>query len=386
MPENTESSLRETLLRSISESGSDPWYARKYADKNGLDIEQLYSPLNDLRLADLIKLTEWIAGSGQGYVITDRGRDVLADPVFLAHLQKGISRTAPLIAEKVESQAPSSGSTGYAVTTLERGDAARDVVYGINSTPMVYALLAANILGFFISLVFAVRDSVPFMRFLEVGDVGVLAKAGAASMPDLVRGDWYRLLACCFLHYGLLHVTLNMTSLYLARRVEHAFGSGRFLILYLSCGICGSVSAMLFSPGTPETPVYLAGASGALWGMMTSNLCWLFINRTHFAPSEVQKWISSATYTLLLNIGVSMLPNVSMAAHFGGGLVGIIATPLLQIHRFGTPGRRFSAGVLLAMLPTMFLGTLAMALEKDSRHKAFVDFEKMKSELGQRNK
>ena len=137
MPEISESSLRETLLRAISEHGADPWYPRQYAEKHGVDIESLYSPLNDLRIAELIRLTEWIAGSGQGYVITDRGREVLADPAFLLQMHKGLTRLTPQ-AEKLET-ATSSGSgswsglgsgsgTGYTATTLERGEAAREVV------------------------------------------------------------------------------------------------------------------------------------------------------------------------------------------------------------------------------------------------------------------
>ena len=90
--------------------------------------------------------------------------------------------------------------------------------------------------------------------------------------------------------------------------------------------------------------------------------------------------MAGLSYTLLLNIGVSMLPHVSMAAHLGGGIAGLIATPLLQIHRHGAPARRFSAGVLLALLPTLFLSALAIAMEKDSRLKAFVDLEKIRVE------
>ena len=392
MPEISESSLRETLLRSISEHGDGPWYPRWYADKTGTELETLYSPLNDLRIADLIRLTEWVAGLGQGYVITDRGREVLGDQAFLLQMHKGLSRAA-FPAEKLE-PTPGGSSFGSSLgssfgssfgasggsTTLERGDSARDVVYGFKATPMVHALLVANILGFVVTLFFAMRDSVPVMRFLDKGDTAALSKAGAVSMVELARGEWYRLRACCFLHFGLLHVSMNMTTLYLSRRIENAWGSGRFLILYLSCGICGSVSAMIFNPGTLEAPVVLAGASGALWGVMCANLFWLFLSRAHFAPAEVQKWMAGLSYTLLLNIGVSMLPHVSMAAHLGGGIAGLIATPLLQIHRHGAPARRFSAGVLLALLPTLFLSALAIAMEKDSRLKAFVDLEKIRVE------
>ncbi|WP_020468603.1 rhomboid family intramembrane serine protease [Zavarzinella formosa] len=374
MPEIAESSLRETLLRAIAEQGAEPWLPRLHAEKHSLDLESLYSPLNDLRIANLIQLTEWQQGHGQGYQITELGREVLRDPVFLLQMHKGLSRSTIPVVEPLETVVSSNA------TPLERGDAAREAIYGFRSTPIIYVILAVNIVAFLITLIFSVREGTPVMRFLDRGDVVVMAKLGAAGMPELAKGEWYRLVTCCFLHFGLLHITLNMTSLYLSRRIENVWGSGRLLILYVICGICGSVTSMLYEPGSPDRPLYLAGASGALWGIMTSHLCWLYLNRRHFAPAEVQRWMASISYTLLLNIGISMLPNVSMAAHLGGGIAGLIATPLLQIHRFGAPARRLSAGVLLALLPSLFLTTLAMAIERDSRLKVFVEAEKKQAE------
>ncbi len=370
MSETAESSLRETLLRAIAGHGAEPWHSRDYAAQAGVARETLYGPLNDLRVADLVALTEWQRGAGQGYRVTDLGREVLDNPVFLAQLKAGrATPTAAALADTAEID----------VTALQRGDAAREAVYGSRGTPVTYALIAANVICFLVALAYAARDGFPILRFLGSGEMAALAKVGAAGMPELARGEWYRLLFCCFLHYGLMHLTLNMTSLYLSRRIENIWGTGRFLILYLICGICGSVTAMMVTPGSPAQPVYLVGASGALWGIMTSQMCWLFLNRRHFAPAEVQRWMSAVSYTLLLNIGVSMLPNVSMSAHLGGGLAGLIATPLLQIHRFGPAGKRLAAGVLLALLPSLFLITLATAFEHDSRLKVFIDAEKQKN-------
>jgi len=370
MSETAESSLRETLLRAIAGHGDGPWYSRDFAGQSGLSRDTLFSPLNDLRVAELVVLTEWERGAGQGYRVTDLGREVLNNPVFLAQLKAG--RTEP----------PADALANTAVTgatALERGDAAREAVYGVRSTPITYGLIAANVICFLLAMAYAVKEGFPVLKFLGAGEIVSLAKFGAAGVPELARGEWYRLLFCCFLHSGLMHLTLNMASLYLSRRVESIWGSGRFLILYLICGICGSVTAVMVTPGSPVQPVYLVGASGALWGIMTSQMCWLYLNRRHFAPAEVQKWMTAVSYTLLLNIGVSMLPGVSMSAHLGGGLAGLIATPLLQIHRFGPAGKRLAAGVLLALLPSLFLVTLATAFEHDSRLKVFLDAEKQKT-------
>src|SRR5947208_15592918 len=111
-----------------------------------------------------------------------------------------------------------------------------------------------------------------------------------------------------------MRLGLNMTTLFLARRVEALWGSGRFLALYLISGVCGSCVAVWYNPGEGGKVTVLAGASGALWGVMTSEVVWLLLNRSHLPPGDYRYWISQLSFTLLLNVGVSMLPNVSAAA------------------------------------------------------------------------
>jgi rhomboid protease GluP len=163
-----------------------------------------------------------------------------------------------------------------------------------------------------------------------------------------------------------------MFTLSLVRRVEVLWGSGRFLVLYLICGVCGSCVGVYYSPGEPRAPMVLAGASGALWGVMTSEAAWLVLNYSHLPPAEVRSWLNQIFFALLVNLGVSMLPGVSAAAHLGGGAAGVLAAGLLQIHRFGPPSRRSVASVLLALLPGLFLLGMALAFEYDSRLQPFL--------------
>src|SRR6476620_3289870 len=89
MSEPAPPSIRETVLRECLAADPNPWYPREYADKVGIDREGLYGPLNDLRVANLVQLTDWVKGKGQGYLITRLGREVLSDPAFLAQLRPG---------------------------------------------------------------------------------------------------------------------------------------------------------------------------------------------------------------------------------------------------------------------------------------------------------
>src|SRR4051794_36360611 len=79
----------EALLTQIAQAGPQPWYPRAFAETFGIPREALDAPLERLRLRGLVRLTEWQAGTGQGYVLTDEGRRVADDPRLLAQLRNG---------------------------------------------------------------------------------------------------------------------------------------------------------------------------------------------------------------------------------------------------------------------------------------------------------
>jgi membrane associated rhomboid family serine protease len=87
----------------------------------------------------------------------------------------------------------------------------------------------------------------------------------------VVAGQWERLLTSGFLHleptagtFGLLHIVMNMWSLWqLGRVVEPMLGRVRYLALYLLSTVGGSVlELVLTDPGTTSV-----GASGAIFGL-----------------------------------------------------------------------------------------------------------------------
>ena len=65
---------------------------------------------------------------------------------------------------------------------------------------------------------------------------GVLVKNGryANGLPAGVsHGEWWRLMTAAFLHYGPLHIGMNMFSLYFAGSIlEQVIGRWRFALLY----------------------------------------------------------------------------------------------------------------------------------------------------------
>jgi len=73
----------------------------------------------------------------------------------------------------------------------------------------------------------------------------------------------YLLVTSGFLHYGILHIALNMYILWwLGRELEPSLGHVRFAAIYFASMLCGSFGALLVTPDS-----LTAGASGAIFGL-----------------------------------------------------------------------------------------------------------------------
>lgn len=105
---------------------------------------------------------------------------------------------------------------------------------------------------------------------LALGSNTVLG-VGALYGPDVVDGQWWRLLTAGFLHGNLLHLGLNMVSLVVLGRGLEALldraGAWLFPILYLGSLLGGSLGALLLEFDMPAV-----GASGAIFGLLGASV------------------------------------------------------------------------------------------------------------------
>ena len=80
----------------------------------------------------------------------------------------------------------------------------------------------------------------------------------------LQDGQWWRIVTGAFLHGGLIHIGVNMLSLwFLGRFIEFASGSWRMLLVYMVSLVASGLSVVYFSDPTMPT----VGASGAIFGL-----------------------------------------------------------------------------------------------------------------------
>jgi membrane associated rhomboid family serine protease len=164
---------------------------------------------------------------------------------------------------------------------------------------------------------------------LVVGEPGVAfgyPSVPGASAPGIVNGEYYRLISSMFLHYGVVHLALNMWALWVVGGVlEPLLGRARFLALYLISGIGGGVATyltaglglMLFnSPlfGGFATPT--AGASGAVFGLFGA---------FYVVLRRLGQDTRMITMILVVNLVFTFLvPFISVAGHLGGLVVGAL--------------------------------------------------------------
>jgi rhomboid protease GluP len=145
-----------------------------------------------------------------------------------------------------------------------------------------------------------------------------LLRWGANFRPATLDGEWWRLITCCFLHIGALHLFMNMYALmFIGVLLEPYLGKARFICAYLLTGIVASMASLAWHDHTIS-----AGASGAIFGMYGVFLAML---TTNLIEKSVRKalFVSIGVF-ILYNLGNGMQSGIDNAAHIGGLVSGLI--------------------------------------------------------------
>jgi len=317
----------------------------------GVDRDSLDAPLNELRLAGLVQIAGWEPGKGQCYVVTDAGRALLANPHGMTQLKSGMA-----LAVAAEPKAPTRPARG---TSWDRGEAARDAFLTNRPAPVVYALAISQILVFIAGIYVVMRQDAPLGQYVSTGTYGQPPRPPFLTWylwrPAIESGRWWQLISSAFVHFGLLHLLMNVYGLAtLGPIVERMYGSIRFLIMYLLSALGGSVAALILGSENSLT----GGSSGALCGLIGGFASFVLLNRRHLGHQlfdHSQRWLGN---TIVLLVLFSLMPRVSWQAHLGGFLAGLISGLLLTYQRFGTTEQRWAALLGLVILPVAMLAPL----------------------------
>jgi len=140
-----------------------------------------------------------------------------------------------------------------------------------------------------------------------------LSRAAQLSSGEIVGGEWWRLITPIFLHGGLLHFFFNsFLLLQLGPVVQEIYGTERFWVIYLACGIAGSMASQL------TRPVNTVGASGAIFGLI--GLLLVYGLRHGSVLGQVMKRFIMRM--LIYMVVLSLFVNIDHRNHIGGFLCG----------------------------------------------------------------
>jgi rhomboid protease GluP len=158
-------------------------------------------------------------------------------------------------------------------------------------------------------------------------DTKVMFRWGASFGPAVVfEGQTWRLLTSTFLHFGLIHLAMNLWCLLsIGPLVERFFGHLGFAALYLISGLGGSIASLCVHPG-----YICAGASGAVFGVFGGLLGYLAVRRADVPAIVLRPMRKGVLGFLAYNVIFGLMsPKIDMAGHLGGLVTGFVAGLLL---------------------------------------------------------
>ncbi|MEO5645067.1 MAG: rhomboid family intramembrane serine protease [Bacteroidia bacterium] len=146
-----------------------------------------------------------------------------------------------------------------------------------------------------------------------------LAHWGANKFALTTGGQPWRLFTSMFLHFGIIHLAVNMYALYsLGRMIEPFIGKWRFLFLYLFAGLGGSAVSLWWHANDLSVS---AGASGAIFGLFG---LFAAVLTTDLIRQDVRKdLLKSMGKAIVFNLLIGLYGGIDNSAHIGGLLTGM---------------------------------------------------------------
>ncbi|HEY5079834.1 MAG TPA: rhomboid family intramembrane serine protease [Opitutaceae bacterium] len=199
--------------------------------------------------------------------------------------------------------------------------------------------------------------------WVESSDMAPYIRAGASNAAATTDGQWWRLVASMFIHFGILHLALNMWALLQSGTlVERLQGRTLYAITYLASGLGGGFLSMAWH----GDKIWSAGASGAIFGVYGALLGYMLREKKALPKSVFQPLLKStlifAGYNLVYGLSN---PRIDNGAHVGGLLTGIAmgwltAPPLDPDSR----SRLMASRIRLAVTATLALVVVGVSTAK----------------------
>jgi len=239
------------------------------------------------------------------------------------------------------------------------------------------ALLVANIFVFILMW----QSSGMNFSVLNFFSYDVLVAYGA-KVNYLVREQhqWWRLITPIFIHINLLHLMVNMYSLWVVGPyVEKLYGSAKFVVFWIVTGIASIVASYLtvlppdrqvgrlgsFLFKTMDAPS--AGASGALFGLV--GVLFVFgIKYRRELPEGFKRAFGTGLIPMIgLNLFIGFVGRglIDNAAHLGGLVAGAFMALVIDYRR---PGERSGIAITWRVLQFACIALSLLGFIKAAQH------------------
>jgi rhomboid protease GluP len=180
---------------------------------------------------------------------------------------------------------------------------------------------------------------------------------GANFGPATQDGEWWRLGSAMFLHFGVLHLVLNLWSLWDAGQLaERMYGHLRFIAIYFVSGLSGNLLSLVIQGNVAVS----GGASGAIFGIYGALITFLWRERAAIAPHEFRWlfWGAMVFATISLAFGF-IVPGIDNSAHIGGFITGILMSIIfatsINAKALSIKAALTSAGIMMLTITLLIL-------------------------------
>jgi len=155
-----------------------------------------------------------------------------------------------------------------------------------------------------------------------------LVQWGANVGAFTLRGEWWRLLTCVFVHGGLIHIAFNMWCLWdLGALSESLYGRWTFAAIYLISGLGASLGSVIWNPY-----VMSVGASGAIFGLAGALIAAFKLGEFSVPRSALSGPLRSLMVFVVFNLAFGAASGVTdNAAHIGGLITGLILGAVIAL-------------------------------------------------------
>ncbi len=167
-----------------------------------------------------------------------------------------------------------------------------------------------------VTILLCLLNLVGLIYEIEVGEDVATSNYGMYQ-GALENGEWLRMVISGFLHFSMAHFGSNMLCLIMfGISFECDMGHVEYAVLYIA-GLIGSCVLINYAGGAYAVH---AGASGAIWALMTAALIYTIRNHGN---------LLYAIRGIAVNVLYSFSAGVSWQGHLGGGIAGAIVAAII---------------------------------------------------------